>query len=254
MNSRSKKIDQEKYWIYGKHAVRAALLNNNRKCYSLLATTNCYKEIENLVKLRSKIAVSIVDSRVMDAKFTTSVSHQNIALEVENLVNITLDDLLIAGSDKSVILALDQLTDPHNIGAILRSAAAFNVDAVLITQHHSPKDVSTIAKISSGALELVPLIKIINLSHSLNLLKKSGYWVVGLDGQAENNLDQVNLSGKIVFVLGSEGNGLRRLTRENCDILAKLPINEAIESLNVSNAAAIAVYEYQKHNVCKIKV
>lgn len=241
--------DNKKHWIYGKHAVRAALLNYRRSCYQLLSTPNSIKELK--IDLKTKhpnLKISIVESKYINKIIGEEISHQNLALEVGKLKDVTLNDILDIKCQLSCIIALDQLTDPHNIGAILRSAAAFRVDGILITNDHSPKDFSMIAKISSGAIEMVPLIKITNLSQSLNLLKNAGYWIVGLDGLAKISLDQTKLDGKITLVMGSEGKGLRRLTKETCDILAKLKINPAIESLNVSNAAAIALYEYQKQN------
>ncbi len=245
----NKNLENKKHWIYGKHAVKAALSNKNRACYRLFATSSSLKELDIVAKANHPdLVISVVENKEINKLVGTDALHQNLALEVEKLAEKTLDDFLNNNNQSSCIVALDQLTDPHNIGAILRSAAAFSADAVLITDYNSPKDSGTIAKISSGAMEIVPFIKITNLSQSLNRLKDAGYWIVGLEGTSPTQLDKVKLDGKIVLVMGSEGTGLRRLTKDTCDILAKLPINPAMESLNVSNAAAIALYECYKQN------
>jgi 23S rRNA (guanosine2251-2'-O)-methyltransferase len=158
---------------------------------------------------------------------------------------VLVEDLIErAGTrDPAIILALDQVSDPHNVGAVLRSAAAFGALGALVPERHAPDMSGTLAKSASGAVEHVPLVRVVNLARSLDLLKKAGFWTVGLDGAAERTLASHRLSGKIVLVMGSEGDGLRRLTRETCDLMARLPTSGPIASLNVSNAAAIALYE-----------
>ncbi len=146
------------------------------------------------------------------------------------------------------VLLLDQVTDPHNVGAILRSAAAFDVGAVIVTDRNAPQESGVMAKAASGALEVVPLIAVTNLVQAIETLKKSGYWIAGLDGAARKAIHEAKLDNKTALVLGAEGAGLRRLTTEHCDFLVKLPISDKMESLNVSNAAAVAMYELYRRN------
>jgi 23S rRNA (guanosine2251-2'-O)-methyltransferase len=142
-----------------------------------------------------------------------------------------------------LVLVLDQVTDPHNVGAILRSAAAFGARAVVTTDRHAPPETGTLAKSASGALDLVPLVRVVNLVQALDHLAELGYWRIGLSDQATSNMDKLDMGPDIVLALGAEGPGLRRLTQEHCDILGRLPTSLAMPSLNVSNAAAVALYE-----------
>ncbi len=171
--------------------------------------------------------------------------HQGAALLSEPLTDVALEDVLdrAAEAEKSVVLVLDQVTDPQNVGAILRSAAAFGADAVLVPDRHAPPETGALVKAASGAVEIVPLVRVINLARALEELKKAGFWIAGLDGQAPQTLAAADMTGKVALVLGAEGEGLRRLTRDHCDILVRLPISERMESLNVSAAAAVALYE-----------
>ena len=159
---------------------------------------------------------------------------------------ISLKNLLDHTSKKSIIIALDQANDPRNIGAVLRSAAAFQADAVIIPERYSPQATSVLAKAASGALEKTPLIRVTNLARTLEQLKKVGYWCAGLVPDAKQTLAEAKLSGKIVLVLGAEGKGIRRLTRDRCDYLLRIPIDREMESLNISTAAAISLYELNR--------
>jgi 23S rRNA (guanosine2251-2'-O)-methyltransferase len=149
-------------------------------------------------------------------------------------------------SDGGVVLLLDQVTDPHNIGAILRSAAAFGALAVIVPEAGAPDETGVLAKSASGALEVVPLVRVTNLARAMDQLKELGFWCIGMDGHATNSIGDQKLPSRAAFVMGSEGDGMRRLTAENCDFVTKLPMSPAIESLNVSNAAAITLYEYRR--------
>ena len=175
--------------------------------------------------------------------------HQGLALKASPLPEYDIEDVpsLQNSPDYSSVAILDQVTDPHNVGAILRSAAAFNIDALVLPARHSPPVTGVLARSASGALETVPLIRVNNLARALDKLADMGYWRIGLDGRADQQLDQaIKSAEKIALILGSEGKGLRRLTEEKCDLMGKLPISPKIESLNVSNAAAISFYEVAK--------
>jgi len=168
--------------------------------------------------------------------------HQGVVIEVEALDDAWLGDLLHQAPERAVLLVLDQVTDPHNVGAILRSAAAFGAVGIVTQDRHSPPESGTIAKAASGALERVPWVRVVNLARALEEIGEAGFWRIGLAGDAETDLAQALGPKRIALVLGAEGTGLRPNTREHCDAVARLPISDAVESLNVSNAAAVALY------------
>lgn len=234
-------------WLYGNHAVRAALRNPDRRCLRLLVLGDADAEILQLAADR-KIRVEPSDKKNFDALFREGAVHQGVALSVEPLEELGIEDIVRqhANNSSAVVLILDQVTDPHNIGAILRSAAAFGAAAVVVQDKNSPAATAVLAKSASGALDLVPLVRAVNLSRAMEYLKQHDYWCIGLDASAEKTLAEIKSSGKYALVLGAEGEGMRRLVAENCDFLAKLPIDSAIGSLNVSNAAAIALYELNR--------
>ncbi|MGH7029482.1 MAG: 23S rRNA (guanosine(2251)-2'-O)-methyltransferase RlmB, partial [Stellaceae bacterium] len=172
--------------------------------------------------------------------------HQGLALEVEPLVEPDIEDLLRraeTAAGRNILVALDQVADPHNVGAVLRSAAAFGAGAVLIPAHSAPPVGGALAKSASGALERVPLIRVVNLARALDRLKQGQFWVCGLEETAAQPLSALDLGRRVAIVLGSEGRGMRRLVRERCDYLARLPTLAAQPTLNVSNAVAVALYE-----------
>ena len=172
--------------------------------------------------------------------------HQGIVADVDPLPDILLADLLDEGSERPLLL-LDQVTDPHNVGAILRSAAAFDAAAIITQDRHAPPESGVLAKSASGALELVPWVRVVNLSRALDDIADAGYWRIGLAGEADDTLGNVMGQGKLALVMGAEGEGLRQNVAAHCDLLAKLPMDPKMESLNVSNAAAIALYaEYTR--------
>jgi 23S rRNA (guanosine2251-2'-O)-methyltransferase len=181
--------------------------------------------------------------------------HQGIALAVEPLPELAIEDVIdrvgpppAPGAVAQIVVLLDQVSDPHNIGAVLRSAAAFGALALILPEHGAPPITGTLAKAASGAVEHVPILRVVNLVRAIDRLKGAGFWCVGLDESAGQTLAALKLEGRIALVLGGEGDGMRRLTRERCDLVARLPTSGAIASLNVSNAAAIALYELARGN------
>ena len=234
-------------WFYGDHAVFAALANPQRKIKRLLITKSKLAGLDsdkrNLVEATGQF--EIVDKDNISSVLLDNAVHQGVAVLPFPLSDLTIDDLSsIDSSDTETVAVLDQVTDPHNVGAILRSAAAFNIAAVIVPDRHSPPTTGVLARSASGAVETVPIIRVGNLSRALDQLADKGFWRIGLDGYADALLETVSKDlRKVAIVLGSEGKGLRQLTSQKCDLLAKLPISPGIESLNVSNAAAIAFYE-----------
>src|SRR5262249_46941875 len=172
--------------------------------------------------------------------------HQGIAGLFAPLEESQLEDLLARRAEHALVLALDQVSDPHNVGAILRSAAAFGVCGLVVTDRHSPADTGVLAKAASGALELVPMVRAVNLARALEQLKEAGFWLYGLDEQGEVPIDTLDLAGRVCIVLGAEGEGLRRLTAEKCDRLVTIPTQARLAALNVSNAAAVAAYAWAR--------
>ncbi|MBM3488417.1 MAG: 23S rRNA (guanosine(2251)-2'-O)-methyltransferase RlmB [Alphaproteobacteria bacterium] len=224
-------------WIYGVHAVRAVLGNPRRVRHRIMATAEARLGLPGLPPETETVARAVLDATLPGAV------HQGIAVLVAALPDAALEDILAAPAASATVVVLDQVTDPHNIGAVLRSASAFGALAVVVPDRHSPDATGTLAKAASGALEHVPLVRAANLARALEALKAAGFWCVGLDAEAAEPLAAHDLSGRIALVLGAEGTGMRRLTRDHCDLLARIPIAGPVESLNVSNAAAVALYE-----------
>ena len=234
------------FWLYGLHAVIAALQNPERQCHKLLATKEAAKSLADANALSTpKLQPKIVSTSDIHKELPEGAVHQGIALSVDPLPPLSIEDVCDSSSAAGPFLILDEVTDPHNVGAILRSCAGFGAKGLIITEKNSPSETGTLAKSASGALEHTPLIRAVNLSQALSALKEKGYWTVGLDERAEQDLGQIDLDGPMAFVMGSEGKGLRRLTRENCDFLAKLPTEPSFPTLNVSNAAAICLYAHK---------
>jgi 23S rRNA (guanosine2251-2'-O)-methyltransferase len=231
--------------IFGRHSVLCALNNPKRKIHNLFTTRETWDELEKTFP-RLNFPVSKLDKRELEKLIPPLSNHQNLILDVEPLVQPDIEDLIEQEENKkfSCIVILDQVTDPHNIGAILRSAAAFNVSAVILPEYNSPKENNTIIKCASGAFEITPLISVTNINRTIMLLKQSGYWIIGLSGNTNNCLTNNILGEKIVFILGAEDKGIRKLIKENCDYLVKIPISNNVESLNVSNAAAICLHKF----------
>ncbi|WP_041527830.1 23S rRNA (guanosine(2251)-2'-O)-methyltransferase RlmB [Paracoccus aminophilus] len=234
----------ETVWLFGLHAVRDALVNPNREKLRLVVTQNA---LDRLGELPEGVTPEIVDARVFDKNVPLPPEsvHQGAALEVKPLKWGRLEDLALEGAGRPLLVALDRVTDPHNIGAILRSAEVFGARAVIAPQRHSAPETGALAKTASGALERQPYLRIGNLADALIELQAMGYIVIGLDGTATEDLPDVldGLKGRpLCIVLGAEGPGLRERTLETCNKLARIPFAADFGSLNVSNAAAIALY------------
>ncbi|MPZ56414.1 MAG: 23S rRNA (guanosine(2251)-2'-O)-methyltransferase RlmB [Rhizobiales bacterium] len=229
--------DSETVVLYGWHTVTAALANPARRFRRLLATENAARRLaEETIVL--PLSPEVVRPDAIAQRLGADAVHQGLYAEADSLPSPDIDDLALDGN----VLALDQITDPHNVGAILRSAAAFAVAAIVTTARHSPEATGVLAKAASGALEHVPLVTVQNLSRGLASLKDRGFLLVGLDSTGESDLATVPLRAPLALVLGAEGKGLRLLTRATCDVVARLDVPGAIKSLNVSNAAALALY------------
>ncbi|KMO38217.1 23S rRNA (guanosine(2251)-2'-O)-methyltransferase RlmB [Methylobacterium aquaticum] len=223
--------------LYGWHPVSEALRNPKRALIKLLATENAALRLaEEIGELR--ITPEIVKPGAITGLLGPDAVHQGLYLEAEPLAGPAFDAL----PDDAVLLALDQITDPHNVGAIVRTAAAFGVTAIVTTARHSPTVTGVLAKSASGGLEHVPFVVVRNLAEALIELGERGFTRVGLDSEAPETLDAVGPRAPLVVVLGAEGKGLRQRTRECCDVMARIPFRGAIQSLNVSNAAAITLY------------
>lgn len=224
--------------MWGKHAVAAALDNPERKVLRAWAT----QEAAGQMQFPKDMPVTFADVADLGRLIPHDAPHQGLVIEVEPLEDIWLGDILSNAPERALLLVLDQVTDPHNVGAILRSAAAFGAVGIVTQDRHSPPESGALAKAASGALERVPWARVVNLARALDDIGEAGFWRVGLAGEAPMELKDALGPKRIALVLGAEGPGLRLNTREHCDAVARLPINDAIESLNVSNAAAVALY------------
>ncbi len=227
--------------LYGRHAVFAALDNPARLFRKLHLTPQTAKTLV----LPKGLNVQYGDDHDLGRLVPADAPHQGYVLEVEPLENVWLGDILSAAQedgDNRPLLVLDQVTDPHNVGAIMRSAAAFNARAIVTQDRHSPGESGVLARAASGALETLPWSRVVNLARALDEIGEAGFWRIGLDGEAPTDLETALAGTRPCLILGAEGEGMRALTREKCDQLAKLPISATMESLNVSNAAAIALY------------
>ncbi len=245
------KPERDTVLIWGLHAVRAAWLNPKRRCFRLWLTESGKTSLEPSMgeakeQLLKRPDAKIVDRHELDRLTPPGSVHQGILLEVAPLPEPPLHEIIGGDNPPDIIVMLDQVTDPHNVGAILRSAAAFGAGAVIMTERNAPIMTGVQAKSASGATEHVAHIHVVNLARSLDELQKAGYWCVGLAEEGEKQLSELDLSGRTVIVLGNEGEGLRQLTRKKCDELARLPTGGPIGSLNVSNAAAVALYEIRR--------
>ncbi|RPF72452.1 23S rRNA (guanosine(2251)-2'-O)-methyltransferase RlmB [Aurantiacibacter spongiae] len=225
--------------LWGRHAVEAALMNPARQHRKLWATREGVDSLDG--ELPADFPVEYADVSDLARLVARDAPHQGLVLECEPLADLHLDDV-IDGQVNRPIVVLDQVTDPHNVGAIMRSAAAFDAAAIVTQDRHAPPEGGVVAKSASGALESVPWVRVVNLSRALEDLAEAGYWRIGLAGEAETTLGDALPAGPVALVLGAEGEGMRHGVTQHCDALARLPISDAMESLNVSNAAAVALY------------
>lgn len=235
--ARSGRDEPDRTILFGLHAVEAALANPKRGVVRLVATENAMHRLAPFIAKR-RVTVEPASPRDLDRLLGPDSVHQGAALEVEPLDPVGLDDV----DPNGILVVLDQVTDPHNVGAVLRSAAAFGASGLVLTERHSPPLSGALAKVASGALDLVPIVLVKNLAQALAELGERGVLRVGLAEDGETALEALSLTKPLALVLGAEGKGLRHLTREHCDHLARISTKSALASLNVSNAAAIALH------------
>jgi 23S rRNA (guanosine2251-2'-O)-methyltransferase len=223
--------------IYGVHPVAEALKNPRRKIFSLKASRNAADRLAAEIAARG-ITPEIIHPNVLDRRLGADAVHQGLLIEAKPLDQPRLDQIAKSG----IVVLLDQVTDPHNVGAILRTCAAFNVTALVATARHSPEASAVLFKSASGAYEHVPFVKVTNLARAMQELKNDGFRILGLDSEAPDDIAAVDRTPPVAIVLGAEGKGLRQLTRDSCDHLVRLDMNGPIRSLNVSNACAVTLY------------
>ena len=232
----SKPENRPRFW--GRHAVAAALANPDREIARIWVTREAAADYD----IDKSIPVTFADAADLGRLVPRDAPHQGIVAEVERLPDLILADLLDGAEEGRPLLLLDHVTDPHNVGAILRSAAAFDALGIVTQDRHAPPESGALAKSASGALETVPWIRVVNLARALDEVAEAGFWRIGLTGEAEMLLSQALGPRRVALVLGAEGEGMRQNVEAHCDALARLPISGRIESLNVSNAAAVALY------------
>ena len=255
MSKRSKKPPKKRqnsdYWIYGHHAVVGALMNDNRVKYEVYFTSEAEKKLKNEIKLENLNVIFIKKTKdEIDLLLKGVSNHQGICIRVEKIQTPQLLDFIKnLNNESSIIFLLDQLDDPQNVGAIFRSALAFSIDGIILTDNNSVTENSFLAKTASSAIDKVPFTKIQNISSCIKMLKDNGYWIYGLDMKAKSLITDIKFPKKIVFVLGSENKGMRKITASLCDESLKIKINDNLESLNVSNTAAIMMFYISNINL-----
>ena len=244
-----KRLKNSIFWIYGYHATVAALRNSNRRKYELLITLDAQKRIsqENNLNALNEVKQKILSRVEIDNLVGKNISHQGICLSVEKIQKKSIKEFISEQNEKySTLVMLDQLEDSQNVGAIFRSALAFNIDGILLTENQSVSENGFIAKSACGGLDKVPFTYISNLSSAIKTLKDNGYWVYGLDGMAKKLINEIDFPNKTVLILGSESDGIRKITSSFCDELIKIKISDQLESLNVSNTAAVVFYHLNR--------
>lgn len=231
--------------LWGRHAVEAALKNPNRVHRKLWATRDGVASLDG--ELPADFPVEYADGRDLERLVAKDAPHQGLVLECAALEDVHLDEVL-TGDPARPIVILDQVTDPHNVGAIMRSCAAFGAAAMVTQDRHAPPEGGVLAKAASGALETLPWVRVVNLARAMEEMAEANYWRIGLTGEAESTLAEALPAGPVALVLGAEGDGMRHNIEQHCDAIARLPIGNAVESLNVSNAGAIALYATATRN------
>ncbi len=226
------------YLMYGTHAVLSALSNPKRQVYKLYCTSKCAEELS---KQLTQHKPEVVSSDFITSKTGRDVNHQGILAHVATIFKNDIEELDFTNAQDRVAI-LDQISDPQNVGAIMRSAAAFGITKILLPRDNAPDENATIAKAASGCLELVQVAKITNIQNAIKSLKNKGFWIVGLDSKGHNNIKDVQNIDKTAIIIGSEEKGMRKLTAEACDFLVNIPISSKVESLNASTAASIVFY------------
>ena len=233
----SHNVQRPRFW--GRHAVMAALANPERVVHKIWGTREAIGKLE----LPPVIPIVYADVADLGRMVPHDAPHQGLVIEVNPLEDVWLGDLIDQGAeDRRALLVLDSVTDPHNVGAILRSAAAFDALGIITQDRHAPPESGALAKAASGALEIVPWVRVVNLARALDEIAEAGFWRIGLAGETHTTLAQALGPQKVALVLGAEGEGMRQNVAAHCDAIARLPISPRVESLNVSNAAAIALY------------
>jgi 23S rRNA (guanosine2251-2'-O)-methyltransferase len=233
-------------WLYGRHAVKSALLNEKRKVLRFVLLESCRDFLDGGWKPPMK--PEFTDKNFFSSAFGKDAIHQGCAVLVKKLEAPRLEELLEDESDQRPFMFLDRVTDPQNVGGILRAAAVFGARAVVTPDRHSPELTPVVAKAASGAAEVVPLIRVVNLVQSINDLRRRNFWCVGLDERADKTIQEISLKGKFIFIIGGEGRGMRRLSRESCDFLARLPSFGNFSTLNAAQAATVTLYEFLRQN------
>ena len=248
MSKRSKKLPKKRqnsdYWIYGHHAVVGALMNDERVKYEVYFTIEAEKKLRSEVKLDNIRVNAVKKTRSeIDKLLKGTSNHQGICMRVEKIQTPSFTDFLKRlDRENSVIFLLDQLDDPQNVGAIFRSALAFNVNGIILTNNNSVNENSFLAKAASSAIDKVPFTKIQSISSCLKVLKENGYWIYGLDMDAKSLITDIKFPKKVVFILGSENKGIRKITSSLCDETLRIKMSRKLESLNVSSSAAIMMF------------
>ncbi|MBA3813233.1 MAG: 23S rRNA (guanosine(2251)-2'-O)-methyltransferase RlmB [Alphaproteobacteria bacterium] len=245
VKKRSQPSNPNRLWLWGIHACHAALANPNRRCFRLVITQSNAKELA-LKAEDPSIRTEIMDAYSISRMLPEGAVHQGIAMEVAPLPEHSLPAL--RHKDAGILVVLDQVTDPHNVGAIIRTARALGALGIIMTDRNAPPLSGVLAKAASGALELLPIWQVTNLARTLDDLKEDGFWTLGLDERAPKTLSKADLPPKLALVMGAEGEGLRRLTQEKCDYMTKLPTDPEFPTLNVSIAMALALYELVRSN------
>jgi len=234
------------YWLYGKHPVDSAINNSSRIIYKLLVTKNTNQLIDKYKAIiqDKNIEVEVLTNNEISEEIDIQESvHQGVAIQVKKLELTSIEKLLKTVNENSTILFLDQITDPQNIGAIIRSSLGFNVDAVITTKDNAPSENSTLVKSSAGAFEYIPYIQVTNISRTLNELKENGYWIASIVQNGNCSIQEIAKFNKLALIMGSEGKGVRDINLKQSDMTAKIEISPKLESLNVSNATAIVLHQ-----------